>query len=132
MEEIKAFFEGLGEILEKPIVIGGVSFTIFGLIALIINMFLNRPKNKNMKKITIDLTTTRKEQKNFVTKKDHNELLDYSKNICNFCYKMLDTIKNEGTKIALKNELAEIESQAPKELVVVVEEKPKEKVITRF
>ena len=132
MEEIKAFFEGLGEILDKPIVIGGVSFTIFGLIALVINMFLNRPKNKNIKKITIDLTATRNEQKNFVTKDEFNALLDYSKKVIDFDYKVLDTIKNEGTKIALKNELAELESQAPKELVIVVEEKPKEKVITRF
>lgn len=132
MDEIKAFFEGLGEILEKPIVIGGVSFTIIGLIALIVNMFLNRPRNKNIKEIKIDLSATRKEQKNFVTKDEFNALLNYSKKVSDFNYKVLDTIKNEGTRLALKNELAEIESQTPKELVNEVEEKPKEKVITRF
>ena len=132
MDEIKAFFEGLGEILDKPIVIGGFSITILGIIALVIKMFLNAPKSKKINEIRIDLSATRKEQQNFVTKDEFNALLDYSKKVSDFNYKVLDTIKKEGTKIALKNELAEIESQAPKELVVVVEEKPKEKVITRF
>ena len=90
------------------------------------------PKSKKINEIRIDLSATRKEQQNLVTKDEFNALLDYSKKVIDFDYKVLDTIKNEGTKIALKNELAELESQAPKELVVVVEEKPKEKVITRF
>ena len=79
MEEIKAFFEGLGEILDKPIVIGGFSITILGVIALLVKMFLNAPKSKKINEIRIDLSATRKEQQNLVTKDEFNALLDYSK-----------------------------------------------------
>lgn len=132
MEEIKAFFEGLGEILDKPIVIGGFSITILGVLALLVKMFLNAPKTKKINEIKIDLSATRKEQEKFVTKEEYNNLLDYTKKSNAFYEKLVNCVKNEGTKLQLKGELTELEEQAPKELVIVVEEKPKEKVITRF
>lgn len=132
MEEIKAFWEGFKEILNHPLVIGGTTFTLLGLLALLVRLFLSAPKKKQIITIKSDLASVRKEQEQFITKEQFNSLIGYFAKQNAFSEKLVECVKNEGAKLQLKGELAEIENELPKELVIVVEEKPKEKVITRF
>lgn len=132
MEEIKAFWEGFKEILNHPLVIGGTTFTLLGLLALLVRLFLSAPKKKQIITIKSDLASVRKEQEQFITKEQFNSLIGYFAKQNAFSEKLVESVKNEGVKLQLKGELAEIENELPKELVIVVEEKPKEKVITRF
>ena len=132
MEEIKAFWEGFKEILNHPLVIGGTSVTLLSIIALLVRLFLSAPQKKQIITIKGDLTSVRKEQEQFITKAQYNSLIGYLAKQNAFNEKLVDCVKNEGTKAQLKCELAEIESEIPKELVIVVEEKPKEKVVTRI
>ena len=132
MEEIKAFWEGFKEILNHPLVIGGTSVTLLSVIALLVRLFLSAPNKKQIITIKGDLTSVRKEQEQFITKQQFNSLIGYFEKQNAFNEKLVENVKNESTKAQLKLELAEIESEIPKELVIVVEEKPKEKVVTRF
>ena len=132
MEEIKAFWEGFKEILNHPLIIGGTSVTLLSVIALLVRLFLSTPKTKQIITIKGDLASVRKKQEQFITKEQFNSLVGYFEKQNAFNEKLVENIKNESTKAQLKLELAEIESEIPKELVIVVEEKPKEKVVTRF
>lgn len=132
MEEIKAFWEGFKEILNHPLIIGGTSVTLLSAIALLVRLFLSAPNKKQIITIKGDLASVRKEQEQFITKEQFNSLVGYFEKQNAFSEKLVECVKNEGTKLQLKSELTELESQAPKELVIVVEEKPKEKVTTRF
>lgn len=132
MEEIKAFWEGFKEILNHPLIIGGTSVTFLSIIALLVRLFLSAPNKKQIITIKGDLASVRKNQEQYVTKEQFNSLVGYFAKQNAFNEKLVENIKNESTKAQLKCELAEIESELPKELVIVVEEKPKEKVVTRF
>ena len=132
MEEIEAFWEGFKEILNHPLVIGGTSVTLLSVIALLVRMFLSAPKKKEIITIKGNLTSVRKEQEQFITKEHYNSLIGYLAKRNAFNEKLVESVKNEGVKLQLKGELAELESELPKELIIVVEEKPKEKVVTRF
>ncbi len=132
MEEIKAFWEGFKEILNHPLVIGGTSVTLLSVIALLVRMFLSAPQKKQIITIKGDLASVRKNQEQFITKEQFNSLIGYLAKRNAFDEKLVESVKNEGVKLQLKGELAELESELPKELVIVVEEKPKEKVVTRF
>lgn len=132
MEEIKAFWEGFKEILNHPLVIGGTSVTLLSVIALLVRLFLSAPQKKQIITIKGDLTSVRKEQEQFITKEHYNSLIGYLAKRNAFDEKLVESVKNEGVKLQLKGELAELESELPKELIIVVEEKPKEKVVTRF
>lgn len=132
MEEIKAFWEGFKEILNHPLVIGGTSVTLLSVIALLVRMFLSAPQKKQIITIKGDLASVRKAQEQYATKEQFNSLVGYFAKQNAFNEKLIESVKNEGTKAQLKCELAEIESELPKELIIKVEEKPKEKVVTRF
>ena len=132
MEEIKAFWEGFKEILNHPLVIGGTSVTLLSVIALLVRMFLSAPRKKQIITIKGDLASVRKNQEQFITKEHYNSLIGYLAKRNAFDEKLVESVKNEGVKLQLKGELAELESELPKELIIVVEEKPKEKVVTRF
>lgn len=132
MEEIKAFWEGFKEILNHPLVIGGTSVTLLSVIALLVRLFLSAPNKKQIITIKGDLASVREEQEQFITKQQFNSLIGYFEKQNAFNEKLVECVKNENTKTQLKCELAKIESEIPKELVIVVEEKPKEKVVTRF
>lgn len=132
MEEIKAFWEGFKEILNHPLVIGGTSVTLLSVLALLVRMFLSAPQKKQIITIKGDLASVRKEQEQFITKEQFNSLIGYFAKRNAFDEKLVESVKNEGVKLQLKGELAELESELPKELIIVVEEKPKEKVVTRF
>lgn len=132
MEEIKAFWEGFKEILNHPLVIGGTSVTLLSVIALLVRLFLSAPNKKQIITIKGDLASVRKEQKQYVTKKQYNSIVGYFAKQNAFSEKLVENIKNESTKAQLKCELAEIESEIPKELVIEVEVKPVEKPKARF
>ena len=132
MEEIKAFWEGVVEVLQQPIVIGGVSFTLIGLLWLIIRSALSMPKNKQITLLSSDLSDLRKNSDNYIDKDKYNLVIAYLEKLTYFTKDLLNTIKNEETREDFKRELAEIENTLPHEIVKVVEEQPKETKKPRF
>lgn len=131
VEEWKAFWEGAKEFFTQPIVFGGTSITLLGLIALIVRMFLTIPKNKQISSISRDMTTIKNERNNYVTINDYNALVDYSKRQAEFMLTMVSTIKNQTLREEYDKQAHELINNAPREIIIVVE-KPKEKEISKF
>jgi len=127
MEEIKAFFEGLKETLNTPIITAFGTTTILGVIALIIRMCLSAPKNKQISLISADLRQQKEMSGKFITKEQYNNVVGYLVELTYFTKNLTNTIKNEEIREDYKQKAQELEQKLPHEILEIVEEKPQEK-----
>lgn len=110
------FWNGVIQFIQQPIVIAGLgSFTIGGVIAIVVKLFFGAKKG-DIRSLKAQISAIKQSSDNFITKEKIVELNAFLENVLNVVKDLASQIKNEKEREKLLEEINKIE--LPKEEVV--------------